>query len=33
MTIHDWGTFSESVMQVIAHHDIPVTNKEARLHD
>ncbi len=31
MSIHDWGLFADSVMQVIKHPDIPVTNKEARL--
>jgi len=33
MTIHDWGIFADQVMKAIEHPDVPVTNKEARLHD
>jgi hypothetical protein len=33
MTIHDWGIFAEHALKAIEHPGMPVTNKEARLHD
>ncbi len=33
MTIHDWGIFAEHVLKAIEHPGVPMTNKEAKLHD